>query len=90
MRHELFNQDIVSQEDLALAINENDQMEETLPYTEEFFNSLGLEQVDKNNSPYVDVHNDSLEANTPHIKQKTTTRLGREVQKHKHLRDYEV
>jgi hypothetical protein len=38
----------------------------------------------------VDVHNDSLEANTPHIKQKTTTRLGREVQKHKHLRDFEV
>ena len=55
-----------------------------------FFNSLGLEQVDENNSPYVDVHNDSLEANTPHIKQKTTTRLGREVQKHKHLRDFEV
>jgi hypothetical protein len=55
-----------------------------------FYNSLGLEQVDENNSPYVDVHNDSFEANTPHIKQKTTTRLGREVQKHKHLRDFEV
>jgi hypothetical protein len=37
MRHELFNQDIVSQEDLALETNENDQMEETLPYTVEFF-----------------------------------------------------
>ena len=65
-------------------------MEETLPYTEEFFNSLGLEQVDENNSPYVDVHNDSSEANTPHIKQQTTTRLCREVQKHKHLIDFEV
>jgi hypothetical protein len=36
-------------------------MYETLPYTEEFFNSLGLEQVDENSSPYVNVQNHSLE-----------------------------
>jgi len=90
MRHELFNQDIVSQEDLLLETEENDQMDETLPYTEEFFNSLGLEQVDENNSPYVDFQNNSLEVNTPHIEKKTTTRLGREVQKPKHLCDFKV
>lgn len=50
MRHELFNQDIVSQENLSLETDENDQMDETLSYTEEFFNSLGLEQVDENSS----------------------------------------
>jgi hypothetical protein len=91
MRHELFNQDIVLQEYLTLETNETDQMDETLPYTEEFFfNSLGLEQVDENNSPYLDVQNNSLEVNTPHCKQKITTRVGREVQKPKHLSDFKV
>jgi transposase InsO family protein len=37
MRHELFNQDIVSQEYLILETKENDQMDEMLPYTEDFF-----------------------------------------------------
>jgi hypothetical protein len=44
-------------------------MDETLPYTEEFFNSLGLEQVDENSSPYVNIQNNSLQVNTPHHKQ---------------------
>jgi hypothetical protein len=30
---------------------------------------LGLEQVDENSSPYVNVQNNSLEVNTPHHKQ---------------------
>jgi len=90
MRHELFNQEIVSQEYLKLETKENDQMDETLPYTEEFFNSLHLEQVDENSSSCVNVQNNSLEVNTPHHKQKTTTRLGRDVQKPRHLRDFEV
>ena len=89
MRHELFNQEIVSQEYLKLETKENDQMDETLPYTEEFFNSLRLEQVDENSSPCVNVQNNFLEVNTPHHKQKTT-RLGRDVQKPRHLRDFEV
>ena len=54
------------------------------------FNSLGLEQVDENNSPYLDAQNNSLEVNTPHSKQKITTGVGREVQKPKHLRDFKV
>jgi hypothetical protein len=41
----------VSQEYLTLETKDNDQMDETLPYAEEFFNSLGLEQVDENSSP---------------------------------------
>jgi hypothetical protein len=49
-----------------------------------------LEQVDENNSPYLDVQKNSLEVNTPHSKQKITTRVGREVQKPKHLRDFKV
>ena len=67
MRHELFNQEIVSQEYLILVLEtkENDQMDETLPYTKDFFNSLGLEQVDENSSPYVNVQNNSLEVITP-------------------------
>ena len=65
MRHELFNQEIVSQEYLILETKENDQMDETLPYTEDFFNSLGLEQVDENSSLYVNVQNNSLEVITP-------------------------
>jgi hypothetical protein len=64
-------------------------MDETLPYTEEFFNSLGLEQVDENSSPYVNVQNNSLEVNTPQHKQKTT-RLGKDVQKPRHLRDFVI
>jgi hypothetical protein len=53
----------VSQEYLILVLEtkENDQMDETLPYTKDFFNSLGLEQVDENSSPYVNVQNNSLE-----------------------------
>jgi hypothetical protein len=91
MRHELFNQDIVSQDYLTLETDKTDQMDEKLPYTEEFFfNSLGLEQVDENNSPYLDVQKNSLEVNTPHSKQKITTRVDREVQKPKHLRDFKV
>ena len=90
MRHELFNQVIVSQDYLILETDKTDQMDEKLPYTEEFFNSLGLEQVDENNSPYLDVQNNSLEVNTPHSKQKITTRVDREVQKPKHLRDFKV
>jgi hypothetical protein len=75
---------------LILETDKTDQMDEKLPYTEEFFNSLGLEQVDENNSPYLDVQNNSLEVNTPHSKQKITTRVDREVQKPKHLRDFKV
>ena len=71
MLHELFNQEIyiVSQEYLTLETKENDRMDEALPYTEEFFNSLALEQVNENSSPYVNVQNNSLEVNTPHHKQ---------------------
>jgi hypothetical protein len=48
-----------------------------------------LEQVDENSSPCVNVQNNFLEVNTPHHKQKTT-RLGRDVQKPRHLRDFVV
>jgi hypothetical protein len=37
MPHELFNQDIVSQDYLTLETDKTDQMDEKLPYTEEFF-----------------------------------------------------
>jgi hypothetical protein len=44
MRYELFNQEIVSQEYLILVLEtkENDQMDETLPYTKDFFNSFNF------------------------------------------------
>ena len=79
-----------SQEKLLLETDENYQMNETLPYTEEFFNSLGLEQVDENRSPSVVVQNNFLEVDTPHIEKRTTTRGGREIQKPKHLYDFRV
>ena len=49
-----------------------------------------MEQVDENSSPYLDVESNSLEVNIPHSKQQITTRVGREVQKPKHLRDFKV